>query len=276
MRQFIPFAGNTHHLQWRRTEESNWFMDTVRKVNSRGDQNETTQGFYAVDAAGDAYGYNNNRNVEAVLDFMKTKLADYRSSPHMKVDLTAQEGSIPKPPAGSAVLRVYQRIIPVPKGADSANENVQRDHFWLLPEEITALSSGSFPDTLGLRLCRFVFNDAIRGEPDMWKLEEVRIREFTASKELGGVKFSGRFKMETADKARGLEGKIEGTAVFDGGKTLEFKAVADTTAWGRCTHTPNPPVGRFPLKFAFTVAPNAIDTVAPQATFFGNSYLTGR
>jgi hypothetical protein len=63
---------------------------------------------------------------------------------------------------------------------------------------------------------------------------------------------------------------------YDGGNVVDFKGIADTQAWGRSTYTPNPPPGKFPLKFAFLLAQNKTDTVAPQATFFGNEYLTGR
>ena len=251
-------------------------MDTVRKVNVRADKNETVQGFYVVNASGDAYGFNNNRNVQIVLDFMRSKLADFNSSPQTKVTIAEQPDSIPDPPADSTVLRIYQRIMPVPAGSNYANQNVQRDHFWLLASEKEQLLKGVVADSLSLRLCRFVFNDAVRGEPDMWTLSQIKKREFSATVEEDVVTLRGNFHMQTEDNKRGIEGKIHAEVRYKEGDVLDFKAVADAEAWGRSTYTPDEPEGRFPLKFAFVMAPKARDTVAPQATSYGPSYLTGR
>jgi len=251
-------------------------MDTVRKVNVRADKNETVQGFYVVNAAGDAYGFNNNRNVQIVLDFMRSKLADFNSSPQEKVAISAQDDSIPDPPTGATVLRIYQRIMPVPNGSNYANQNVQRDHFWLLAEEKQQLAKGVVSDSLSLRLCRFVFNDAVRGEPDMWTLSQIKKRDFTGTVKGDTVSLSGNFLMQTEDNKRGIEGELDAEISFSNGELATFKGVADTQAWGRSTYTPDEPEGRFPLKFAFIVAPKAKDTVAPQATSYGQSYLTGR
>jgi hypothetical protein len=252
-------------------------MDTVRKVNLRGERNETTQGFYVVDAGGGAYGWNNNRDVDRVLGFMKSGLDQYRAVPAKSTaTIEPKEDGIPDPPAGSTVLRVYQRIVPVPKGADPANENVQRDHFWLLASESAALTKGQVADSLSLRLCRFVFNDAIRGEPDMWLPQEIGERTFTASRKGDVVGLNGTFSMSTSNRGRGLKGTLTAEIRFSGDKLVDFKGVADTTAWGRSTYTPNPPSGEFPLKFAFVLAPKTPDRVAPQATTHGASYFTGR
>jgi hypothetical protein len=251
-------------------------MDTVRKVNIRADKNETVQGFYVVNAAGDAYGFNNNRNVQIVLDFMRSKLADFNNSPQEEIPITAQEDSIPDPPTGATVLRVYQRIMPVPSGSNYANQNVQRDHFWLLADEKKQLEKGVVSDSLSLRLCRFVFNDAVRGEPDMWTLPQIKKRDFTGSVQGDTVTLRGVFSMQTEDNKRGIEGQMDAEIVFKNGGVTSFKGVAETQAWGRSTYTPDEPEGRFPLKFAFIIAPKTKDTVAPQATSQGPSYLTGR
>ncbi|MDQ2985390.1 MAG: hypothetical protein M3R13_01555 [Armatimonadota bacterium] len=252
-------------------------MNTVRKVNLRGERGETTQGFYVIDADGGAYGYNNNRDVDRVLAFMKGGLDNYRSSPKQQTDsIEPVDDGIPDPPPGATTLRVYQRIIPVPQGADPANQNVQRDHFWLLESEAKDLALAKVSDTLSLRLCRFVFNDAIRGEPDMWHVSEIRKRTFAASKVGDHVELTGHYEMRTMNDSRGLQGKLFAEVRFAGSKVIGFKGVADATAWGQSTYTPNPPKGKFSLKFAFVIAPESIDTVAPQAAFFGQGYLTGR
>jgi hypothetical protein len=153
---------------------------------------------------------------------------------------------------------------------------VQRDHFWLLENEKQQLLKGVVTDSLSLRLCRFVFNDAVRGEPDMWTLAQLRKREFTAKVAGDVVTLRGTFLMHTDDNKRGIEGKLEAEVFYKNSELTNFKGVADTQAWGRSTYTPGEPEGKFSLKFALVIAPKAKDTVAPQATSYGPSYLTGR
>ena len=251
-------------------------MDTVRKVNLRGESGQTTQGFYVVDANGGAYGFNNNRSVDRVLDFLTKNLDAYHKAPHERVSIAAEDNGIPKPPDGATVLRVFQRILPVPKNSHPTNENVQRDHFWLLKDEIAELGKSKFPESLSLRLCRFVFNDAVRGEPDMWSVSEVRERQFRVGRQGDIVTITGNFKMRKDDNSRGLEGEMVAELSLSGSSLTGFKGIADTTAWGQSTYTPDPPAGRFPVKFAFVLPSRSEVVVAPQATFFGNEYLTGR
>jgi hypothetical protein len=277
LRQFIPYAGDTHQLQWRRTPESNWFMDTIRQVNSRGDKGETVQGLYVTDADGNAFGWMNNRDVAKTRQFLLEKLAEFRSATKSNnSQIPSGPSGEPAPPPKTTILRVYERVMPVPKGADPANENVQFDHFWLLSGEAQQLRNGVVPSTLPLRLCRFVFNDAVRGEPDMWTPSEIRNMEFSAKKEQDKILLSGKFSMWTNDRKRALQGSMKAEISFTGDRITDFKGFADTVAMGQSTYTPNPPEGAFPLKFAFILAPKDGHTVLPQATFFGNEYLTGK
>ena len=252
-------------------------MDTIRQVNSRGDNGETVQGLYVTDACGNAFGWMNNRDVAKTRQFLLDKLAQFRSATKSnQTQIPSGPGGQPTPPPNTAILRIYERIMPVPKGADPANENVQFDHFWLLSAEIQQLRNGVVPPTLPIRLCRFVFNDAVRGEPDMWTQSEIRKVEFSAEKKHDKVVLNGKFAMWTNDRKRALDGSMKAEISFSGDRVTDFKGVADTVAMGQSTYTPNPPQGAFPLKFAFILAPKDGRTVLPQATFYGNEYLTGK
>ncbi|MBX3118845.1 MAG: hypothetical protein KF784_07245 [Fimbriimonadaceae bacterium] len=252
-------------------------MSTVAKVNPRANQGQTTQGFYVIGADGSAYVYNNNRSVERVQDFLQRGLKAFKASPPAKADIPDAPDMQRKAPAGTTILRIYSRIKPVPMGADTANENVQRDHFWLLPQEVAALStSNSVPESLSARLCRFVFVDAIRGEPDFWSAGEIKSKEFSITKlSSGELKIVGKFAMATGNQARGLEGSLEAIVRVNGERVTAFKGFVNATAWGKGTYTPNPPNGKFPIKFAIVIAPNTPDTVSPQAAFYGPEYLKG-
>jgi hypothetical protein len=131
-------------------------------------------------------------------------------------------------------------------------------------------SSAKVPEALAKRLCRFAFVDAIRGEPDFWRTQEIRKSEFTVGP---NGKLMGEFSMSTADGKRGLEGTFEAEIKAAAGKVIGFKGYAEATAWGSGTYTPGAPIGQFPMKFAFVIAPKTKDSVAPQAAMFGNEYL---
>lgn len=241
-------------------------MKMAGKANPRIDQGVTAQGFYVMAADGTTYGFNNNRSVERVLGFAANGLAAYRKAPPARVEIPQPKDVQPKPPEGTTVLRVYSRISPVPKGCDGSNENVQRDHLWILPGELGSSAS----ENLAKRLCRFVFVDAIRGEPDFWRPAEIKTCTLRV---VAPGRLTGEFAMATADGRRGLEGKFEASFSLLGGKLSTFKGYAEGTAWGSGTYTPGAPEGKFPIKFAFLVAPKTPDTVAPQAAMIGREYL---
>ena len=251
-------------------------MNTIRPVNLNVTRNETTQGLYIVNAAGHAYGWLNTHDVNAVLNFMKSKLQEHRATKVAKVTIRPQGDGILKPPAGTTTLRVYQRILPLPRGAHSSNEAVQRDFFWILAAERRELAKGKVNSTLGFRLARFVFNDTVRGEPDLWKVQEVRKAAFKASKSGDVVTLTGDFAMRTNDNKRGLEGTMTAEFRFRGDTIVSAKGIADTTAWGHSTHAKNPPAGRFPIKYAFLLDKGGGDTVAPHSSKWGDVYFTGR
>lgn len=266
-------VGNTHDLQNRQSELGDWFMSMAAIANPRVTSGQTAQGFYVIGADGTAYGYNNNRSVERVMSFMAEGLKGYKAAPAYSKGVRDLDFTALTAPKGSAVLRVYARILPVPEGSHASNENVQRDHFWILPDEVSALAKGDVAESLQLRLCRFAFVDAIRGEPNFWKPSEIVSRSFKVRRDGDGYHLTGTFEMRHAQ--RGIEGSFEALIKVDDGKIVSFRGFAETVAHGRSTYTPNPPKGEFDLKLAFVLAPSTADTVAPQAAMYGRSYLTG-
>ncbi len=262
-------VGNTHEIQNGRNPVRDWFIPVATKVKPDIANGNTSQGKYVVAADGTAYGFNNNRSVERVLQLMDRSLAQFRSNPPRTIEIpeTLMNASFaPEPPKGSMILRSYTRIKPAPLGCDSANENVALDHFWVLPEELSELANGRMPDSLRLRFFRFALVDNVRGEPDHWRLNEIKIGDFV-NKAPG--KWEGQFSLVTANGLRGYEGLL----TLQVSKN-EIKGYADGQAWGQSTYTPNPPPGKFPLKVALITWKG--QTIAPQAALFGREYLTGK
>lgn len=259
-------------MQTGRSAQRDWFLAAARQVKPDVDKGITAQGRYVVGADGTAYGYNNNRSVERVLAMMDSALSQFQARPGGPVP----KGGHPSGrawPEGVQTVRVAARVRPVPEGCDPMNQNVARDHLWILPEEAKELGRGKFPTSLATRICRFSLVDNVRGEPDHWKADEVELSEFWPS---GEGQFSGLFSMETADGKRGLRGTIEVDAAAQGGKLTRFLAYASVQAWGRSTYTPGEPPGKFPMAIAMRLVDDEVSrTVPPQAVFYGAEYLGG-
>lgn len=260
-------VGNTHELQNGRTEARDWWMAVANRAKPDTKEGSTAQGFYVLGADGSDYGFNNNRSVERVLGLMDRGLAAFKERPPRKVEIDPASGRYGfARPQDVATVRVFSRVRPVPDGCDPSNENVARDHVWVLPSEMQDLASGKFSEALAMRLCRFHMVDNVRGEPDHWRRDEVLRHEFKVDKD--GT-LTGSFSMATADGKRGMEGSLTGRLLPDG-----FRAFASATAWGASTYAPNPPKGKFPMVFAFVVADDKYSrVVAPQAAFHGAEYL---
>lgn len=243
----------------------------------------TAQGFYILSADGEALAYNNNRSVERVLGLMDNGLARFKPGGEValaEAELETQTSR--RPTADTSILRVFSRIRPLPTGCDASNENVGRDHLWLMANEVRHLvQAGSLPDSAVTRLYRFALVDNVRGEPDHWKSGEVRTAILDTKKliEFDGkstYEVSGRFEMVTPNGSRGLSGSLAGRIAVDI-KTFmvrECRIYVTARAWGRSTYTPNPPAGKFPMVFAIVEAfDQTAKVVPPQAIFFGREYL---
>ena len=273
--------GNTHEIQNGRNPVRDWFLPIATKVKPDIAKGQTAQGRYVFAADGTAYGFNNNRSVERVHQLMDKSLTMFRANPPAKVGVSKEEllaKFVPESPAGTAVVRLFTRIRPAPLGSDSSNENVARDHLWILPAEAAELSKGNISDSLKLRILRFALVDNVRGEPDHWRVQEIKRADFKAEKKPGQLEIRCNFRMETGDSKRGFEGALEAAADFDSaGQMTKFLAYAEGQAWGRSTYTPNEPKGRSPLAVGFRlVEDETAKAVAPQAVFHGREYLTGR
>lgn len=277
--RFVPAVGNTHELQNQKSRASEWFLATASRVNPRIAQRVTAQGFYVAAADGSAYGFNNNRDPERVLDFLQRGLRQFAETPPKKVEITAAEieaAFCKKPDPTLSVLRIFSRIKPLPAGADALNLGVGRDHVWVYPEDVRAIGAErraefSMPAAMAARLARYHLVDNVRGEPAFWTPGEVKLASFLVRRQKDGFTFTGRYSMQTEDGARGLEGKMDGTFRVKTEKLEGFRAYGEALAWGSGPYTPRPPAGKFPLKFALVQASDATaQTVPPQAAAYGD------
>lgn len=296
--EFVPVTANTQELQWHRSPAQAFYLALVARTQSETlrkqfDSSLDPQGMYILGADGTPYGFTNDHEPADIQRFMHRGLREFRKHPPKGVAISDAEIAAPwtaRPPEGSAIVRVFARIRPLPTEVWGLNRSVGRDFFWIYPEELTALHRDSggtrsaaagtsvpLPPNLVARLVRFHLVDDVRGTPDRWTPREVHRADFRAEvvRQVGEVRtllVRGDFSMLGKRRAalgerdrvpQGYRGTFEGELdlAVSSGRLLRMRGIATGQAWGEGTYTPLPPPGNFRLLVAFVEA-QADDTIA--------------
>ena len=267
---FIPVAIDQAYQRRQADNEGEFY----RRIASQGPRNDfksgTTQGLYAAAANGDLLGYTNHRSPERVIRMLNQALEKHEPQ-HVipfkqeKVDTKYN----PTPPENGLILRVQGMVL---GGYAETNDpwkkilqnSLSRDNLWIKRNEHALLAQGEFPKALQRRIARYHLTDATRGEPPMWKPDEVREIEIV----IRDGKLSGNVHLETKDGRRGYIADILGEIESSDGGVTRLDAVAKGEFWGAGRYTKNPPPGRFPLAVSFTLADGSdlADSIPPQAS----------
>jgi len=252
--------------------------DFYRRIAGQGPRNDfrrTTQGLYVATATGDLLLYNNNRDPDKVRRLVARALQRFQTSVAATTDAEPVEAGTPdarynpKPPEGGLVMRVRAKVL----GGYAATENewqrifqsaLSRDNLWITPAEHEALVAGELPNAMLQRLARFHLVDNTRGEPPMWKADELRQLDF----ELSDARLRGSVHLETADGSRGYRADVLGFLRTVNDEVVSFDLVANGHFWGAGPYTGGAPAGRFPLAVAFTLADgtDTADAIPPQGS----------
>ncbi|HEY9790416.1 MAG TPA: hypothetical protein V6D22_08455 [Candidatus Obscuribacterales bacterium] len=294
---FVVVAGDCKELQNGHSSARDWFMNIVMHANNPdltaqlgrlpGGGGDTAQGFYIIGADGTYYGWDNSHYLPNVIKFIDKGLSDFHKRPpaHIEIaDSQLSERFSASPDATTSVVRVFNRISPLPDGCDELNKSVGRDHLWIYADEVQQLlaasnSSAQFPlpKTLVGRLVRFHLIDNVRGEPDQWQPSDIKQADFSANlitttAHAKRFHFAAKYGQEAADHQRGQTGQLEGTfdVLTDTGKVANFRAYGKAVAWGRSTWTPGEPKGKFALVTAMVSADDPTSQVVPPQFYWGN------
>jgi hypothetical protein len=173
-------------------------------------------------------------------------------------------------------------------------ERAARDHLWITAAEAKAMvpprpAEGTrvpMPPHLVERILRFHLIDNTRGEPPMWRHDDIRSQEMTLTVEsvtpaAVSLRLDGSALLATqhdvAQADRGFEVRLQGQIRYNQAteKIDRFDVVAVGDHWGEGHFTRNARPGRQPLGVAFELAekPSAADLVPPQAAREINAYL---
>ena len=265
--------------QRRQKDDEGNFYRMIAGQGPRSNFQSTTQGFYIATAAGKLLLYNNNRDPKNLLRLMRERLRECELGAHafdrdqVKAELRKNANGkrdaryALKPPSGGLVVRVHAKVLggyPKPSSENAAvfQNALARDNLWITAEEQSTLIAGRFPETLQVRIARFHLVDNTRGEPPMWKPEEIR----SLKMQLRNGKIAGSVHLETDDESRGYQAELRGHVLSSGTMITGFELVALGKFLGEGTYTRNAPDGRFPLAVTFQLADgnDVADAVAPQ------------
>jgi hypothetical protein len=267
--RFIPVAIDQAYQRRQKDAEGDFY----RKIAGQGPRNNfkgTTQGLYLATASGKFLGYNNNRGGDRVKRLMKKALAVFKAPAADVIERGKADARYnPSPPEGGLVVRVQAKILGGYEETEDRwkkifQESLSRDNLWVTRDEQDALAAGRVPPALQKRIARYHLVDNTRGEPPMWKADEIRSIEFS----LKDGRLSGSVHLETASGERGYKVSLLGHVEKKNGRVTRFDLVARGEFWGEGTYTRGAPKGRFPLAASFTLADGTdiADGVPPQGS----------
>ena len=267
--KFIPVAIDQAYQRRQQDAEGDFY----RKIAGQGPRNNfkgTTQGLYIATAAGQFLGYNNNRGPDRVRRLMKTALDQFKPADVAPIDSGRKDPQYnPTPPEGGLILRVRAKVL---DGYEETGDrwrrifqqSVSRDNLWVSRGEHEQLVRGVLPEALQRRIARYHLVDNTRGEPPMWREDEIREIQMT----LENGRLRGTVHLETVSGDRGYEAQLLGTVKIDAGKVTQLDVIAKGQFWGEGTYTRGAPAGKFPLAVSFTLADgtDVADGIPPQAS----------
>jgi len=272
---------------------NSWWQQQVRSAR-REWGGGSTQGYYVFGADGNAVlGDNFIPRIPSLLDRGHQL---WRQNPARPVGVSEQNirnAQTAVAPPGTSIIRLFNRIRPVPPGASEMNAMLGRDYLWITADEVRELLSAgaggqsfAMPRGVVARLAVFHLVDNIRGQVWPWQPQSVSRANFTARlvRANGGARmfsFSGDYAKRDSRPPqwndRGQEGRVEGEFEVDvtTAKITRFRAIADSLAWSDATYDRNgaPPSGRYPLLTAMVEANDELaQRVAPEPAAQGGSF----
>ena len=205
--KFVPVTADDWYQRRRQDEEGKFWMSIAQQGRPR-DDGGTRQGIYCFTADGQLLAYKNAGNNPGLMrDMIRQGLRDWQRLPEarrrpgaVQVDdpATLDNRFARTPPPGGLIVTVYTRILERDQGAwrkgtcpTRGGDQAARDHLWLTEAEWKALvpadphpgDRSPLPAPVAERILRFHLTDNTRGEPPMWRRDDIRRQRLTLTVE---------------------------------------------------------------------------------------------
>lgn len=263
--KFVPVAVDQHIHRQRKDAEVELFAKVLKQAGRGLDG--YSQGVYLFAPDGKLLAFANTADAAGVrrLTDVALKKFDSKAEP-IKLADAKPTPVLPPPPEGGLVIDVTAKVLggydPNDPKLKRYRESIGRDHLWLRKDEAESTAKGVLPDSVMQRLVRYHLIDNTRGEPPMWRPDEVKKLDVT----LKAGKLTGAIHVETKTADRGFHAELFGIVEVKAGKVTRFDVVAKGQYWGEGTFSRGAPKGRFPFAVAFSLADAecAASKVPPQ------------
>ena len=310
--EYISVAADDWYQRRRQDAEGRFFVSVANQGPRKGEGGATRQGIYVLTPGGKLLAYKNaGQNPEVMREVLQQGLEKWRMLPeserapgaikvpgHGPVDAAY----VRTPPPGGLILSVYARALDQPAPAKFSDavckpgggDEASRDHLWLTEAEWKTLipsspkkgNEFSMPPRIAERILRFHLIDNTRGEPPLWRRDQIRssamkwVVEKAAPAEIL-LRLEGRALLATdADPAkadRGYDARLLGYLRYDANQKAidRFDIVAVGDHWGEGAYIRGGRPGRQPLGVAFELAhgDSPADRIAPQAAREASEYF---
>ena len=274
---FVPVAIDQAYQRRQNDSEGEFYRRIVQQSPRKDFGDGTTQGLYAVAPDGTLLGFSNHRSPERIQEMMKTAIENFQPIDAEPVRAARIDARFhPELPAGGLVIRVRAKVL---GGYDETDDlwqkiyqsAVSRDNLWLTEVEHRELIQGTIPDRVSSRIARYHLVDNTRGEPPMWRADEIRSMRLDiepAPRDSHSRTIVGDFHLETRDGSRGFTGAIRGILEHDGKHVTRCDFVAKGDFHGEGQYTGNAPEGKFPFVVSFELADRSdiADQIPPEAS----------
>jgi hypothetical protein len=298
---FIPVAADDWYQRRREDKEGVFFRGVADSLGKNGPNGESRQGIYCFTADGTPLGYKNaGQDAKVMKEVIQQALLKFDRLPESKrkagaVKIEDQGRLDPTysrtPPTDGMILRVNTRILDYKndgycKGTcgQFGGDKAARDHVWITADEVQSMAPAKttvgfrypLPAKIAERIIRYHLVDNTRGEPILWRREEIRSKRLnlvvvSRSAEAIELRLEGEaLLMNDADpdKAdRGYEVRVIGSLRYlPAKKTFDrFDLTAVGSHWGEAFHSGVARPGKSLLGVSFELAGDRPgDKVAPQ------------
>lgn len=295
----MAVTGDDWYQRRRQDDEGVFFRKMAAQGPQRG-EGATRQGIYLFTATGKLLSFRNaGQAPEIMLQMLQDGLKKWDALPETEKQPSEAElkfGKIdprfaPVLPKNAIVLKQYTRLLE--KGSDGKYEVskqthtvggkeipvlVQRDFAWITEKELQPLLTPepkvgqtlTLPKSLVYKFLRFHFMDSTRGEPDFWKLNEVREHQekvtlTTVTAENLSFELLAKAKLAAGDK-RGFDLQWQGKLTYDRKKKewsqFDLLVMGDHTGEG--TYTKNAKPGTTVVGISLSLYPVKENLIPPQ------------